>query len=100
MKDITFLRRIGPELARVLDSSADTTLQPVTRGENEFVNMAIQQLFAAYQTMQNDLTIKPENIRNDVAEFFSLPVPAAVWRKAKPLQNLDFALFVDSALKK
>jgi hypothetical protein len=34
-----------------------------------------------------------------VAQFFSLPVPKAVWTDAKPLQNRDFAAFIDDAFK-
>jgi hypothetical protein len=88
-----------PQLARVLDSSADIAAKPVTLAEQAFVNMAIQHLSAAYYSMQSDLTIKPEGVRRDVAEFFSLPVPNAVWQRTKPLQNQDFAAFVESALK-
>jgi hypothetical protein len=88
-----------PELARVLDASADVSSKPVSRGEEDFVNMTIQHLSSVYQTMKSDLTFNPEGVERDIREFFSLPVPKAVWRKAKPLQNHDFASFVDSALK-
>jgi hypothetical protein len=45
------------------------------------------------------LIIEYDGLRRDVAGFFSLPVPKAVWQKAKPLQNHDFAAFVESSLK-
>jgi len=37
-------------------------------------------------------------LRRDVKEFFSLPVPRAVWIKTKLLQNQDFAAFIESSL--
>ena len=89
----------SPHLTRVLDSSADVASHPVTPAEEQFVNMAIQQLSATYQAMKSDLTIEPEGVRRDIFAFFSLPVPNAVWPKVKPLQNQDFAAFIESSLK-
>ena len=90
----------NPQLARVLDSSADVQTHPVTRGEAEFVNMVIQHVSSAYQAMRNDLTIKPEGIRRDLRTFFSLPIPNAVWKELRPLQDKGFAQFVDGSLAK
>ena len=87
------------ELARVLDSSADVSSVPVSRGEEEFVNMTIQHLSSVYQTMKSDLTFNPEGVERDIQAFFSLPVPKAVWDKFKEFQNADFVKFVESALK-
>jgi hypothetical protein len=88
-----------PNLARVLDASANVATQPVTAAEEGFVRRAIQLFSASYEAMRNDLTVKPENIRSDVASFFSLPIPKAVWLNAKPLLNQDLVAFVESCLK-
>jgi hypothetical protein len=88
-----------PELARVLDSTADVLSEPVSRVEEAFVNMTIQHLSSVYQTMKSDLTFNPEGIERDIQAFFSLPVPKAVWDKFKEFQNADFVKFVESALK-
>lgn len=64
-----------PGLARVLDASADISAHPVTRGEEEFVNIVIQHLSSVYHAILIHLTIKPEGIRRDVCQFFSLPGP-------------------------
>jgi hypothetical protein len=37
-------------------------------------------------------------LRRDVAQFFSLPIPRAVWEKTKVTQNDDFVAFVESCL--
>ncbi|HUZ08190.1 MAG TPA: hypothetical protein VMV89_11975 [Candidatus Paceibacterota bacterium] len=49
--------------------------------------------------MKDDLLVKQEGSRRDIAQFFSLPIPKAVWIKTKLLQNQDFAAFIDSSLK-
>ena len=88
-----------PKLARVLDALADVEKQPVTADEELFVNMVILHVSATFYAMNDELLIKLEGSRRDVAEFFSLPVPSAVWAKTKLLQNQDFAAYIDSSLK-
>jgi hypothetical protein len=87
-----------PKLGRVLDPSADLSSQPMTRDERIFVNMVIQHLGSSFQAMKKELTVKPEGASEDVGEFFSLPIPRAVWEKSKRLQNDDFAKFVEECL--
>jgi len=89
----------NPELARVLDDSADVAKQPVTPLEELFVGLVIAQMSSVYYASQNDLVIKLEGSRQDMAQFLSLPVPKAVWQKTKPLQNRDFVAFVESPSK-
>lgn len=92
----TFL--IQPKLARVLDASADVDKQPVTADEELFVNMVILHVSTTYYAMNDELLMKLEGSRRDVAEFFKLPVPKAVWSKTKLLQNHDFAAYIDVSL--
>lgn len=81
-----------PELSRVLDASADVKAQPVTPEEELFINLVISRINRVFYTMDDDLVVKLEGSRKDMAEFFSRPV-------AKPLQNRDFAEFMESAMK-
>lgn len=87
-----------PKLARVLDASADVTAQPVTTEEELFVNMVILHVSTTYYAMNDELLMKLEGARPDIAQFFALPVPNAVWQRTRPLQNQDFAAFMESAL--
>jgi len=87
------------ELARVLDASADVANKPVTSLEELFVGLVIAQMSSVYYAAQNDLVIKLEGARQDMAQFLSLPVPKAVWLKTKPLQNHDFVAFIESPSK-
>ena len=86
-------------LERIRDVVADTTKHPITHRERVFVNLVIQQVNSVYYTMADQLVVEYDGIRRDIGEFFSLPIPNAVWRSAKPLQSHDFAAFVESALK-
>lgn len=85
-----------PELARVLDASADVLKQPVTRAEEIFVNLVVLQISSVYEAMKNGLVIKQEGLRRDVWWFISLPIPQAVWEKGKVLQNDDFVAYVEA----
>ena len=87
-----------PTLARVVDRSADLKTQPVTPAEHIFMNMVISHTSSAYESLKGELITKQEGLRQDVKSFFSLPIPQAVWQKAKPLQNQDFAAFIESSL--
>ena len=89
----------NPELKRVLDASADPVKQPVTDLEEMFVMLVIHHVNSVYYAMSGQLVVLYEGLRQDVAEFISLPIPKAVWHKAKPLQNRDFVAFVESTLK-
>ena len=84
-----------PELARVLDASANVTKQPVTRAEEIFVNMIILHISSVYYAMNDELVIKLEGLRRDVAQFLSLPIPKAVWEKTKVLQNDALVRFIE-----
>ncbi len=86
----------NPKLARVRDAVADTTKQPVTDAERVFVTFVIFQMSSVFYAMSDQLVVKVEGLRRDIAQFLSLPIPREVWEKIKVLQNDDFVVFVDS----
>lgn len=83
-------------VARVRDAKADTVKQPITHAERVFVSMVIQHINSVYCAMNEQLVVKVEGIRRDIAQFFSLPIPREVWEIVKVLQNDDFVAFVES----
>jgi len=89
----------SPELARVIEPSANVAKQPVTPAEEFFMHMVISHTSSVYEALKDELLTKQEGLRRDVRSFFSLPVPKAVWIKTKLLQNHDFAAFIESSLK-
>jgi hypothetical protein len=46
--------------------------------------------------MKDQLIVKLEGVRWEIAQFLSLAVPREVWEKIKVLQNEDFVAFVES----
>lgn len=87
-----------PELARVLDASADLSRQPITVVESLYVGLTIQHLGSAYQAMKGGIMIQQDGLCDDVRSFFTLPIPKTVWKETEPLQNKDFVRFVESCL--
>jgi hypothetical protein len=84
-----------PELARVLDASADIAKLPVTHEEEIFVNLVILHLNSVFYALKDELVTNQEGLRRDVWSFFSLPIPLTVWQRVKVLQNDSFVAFVE-----
>lgn len=88
------IRRL--ELRRVLDASPDLAKQPITRAEELFVTMVVLHISSVYHALNDELVVKLEGLRRDVAQFMSLPIPRAIWDKVKVVQNDDFVAFVEA----
>jgi len=88
-----------PKLSRIADPHADVARNPVTPEEELFVGLVIAHINTVFYATDDKLVVEWESLRQDVAAFFSLPLPKAVWTKSKLLQNHDFAAFIDSSLK-
>jgi hypothetical protein len=84
------------QFARVLDPRADTRNQPITPAERLFVVMMILHINTVHSATQNELVVKLEGWRRDIADFLSLPIPRDVWENIKATQNDDFAAFVEA----
>ncbi len=63
-----------------------------------YMNVMIQHVASAYDAVKAGMAIKPEAPRRDVRDFFSRPLPNAIWQKLKSFQNDDFVVFVESCL--
>ena len=98
-REIWSLPILKPGLNRVLDPLSDVEAHPVTVEEKIFVNLVIQQLSSAFQALNRGLDVKIEKINEDVREFFSLPIPRAIWEKSRVFQNDDFVEFVEQCMK-
>ena len=85
----------SPELARVIDPSADVAKKPITPAEKYFVNMIFSHTSSMYEALKDELVTGQEGLRRDVGSFLSLPIPQAVWKKTKIFQNADFIAFVE-----
>ncbi len=88
-----------PELSRVLETRLNLEKEPITKDEELFVTFVVLHLSVFQEAMKQGLLISPEGLQRDVKNFFSLPIPLAVWEKMKPLQDQDFIKFVESAMR-
>jgi hypothetical protein len=88
-----------PQLARVLETDVDLTKEPISIEEHLFVKLLILHLDTVHRMMKTKMFVKLEGLQKDVAEFFSAPIPRAIWEKMKPLQDDDFVKFVEQHLQ-
>jgi len=87
-----------PRLKRIFDENVNFQEAPVSIEEEAFVKMTIGQLSTVYRAMKDGEFVTFEGLRKDVHDFFTLPVPKAVWNKYKSVQDREFILFVEEHL--
>ncbi|HXI84704.1 MAG TPA: hypothetical protein VNL17_11520 [Verrucomicrobiae bacterium] len=87
-----------PKLSRVLEKHVDVKVQPPSNEEGLFINFLILHLSCVHQAMMDGMFIALDGLQADIKEFFSLPIPRAVWEKSKRLQNHSFVKFVEACL--
>jgi len=88
------------EFLRVNDAKADLHVHGVTDAEENFVNSVVNHLAACFQAIRAKEVAPFGDVEADAGRFFSLPIPAAVWRKIKFAQDGDFVAFVERAIQK
>ena len=88
----------NPYLFRVVDKKAKLDKKPVTPAEQLFVTAIIIHLDSLHRAIKAKIFMQQEGLRRDVRSFFSLPIPKAVWREVKLLQDRDFVKFVEECL--
>jgi len=84
-----------PKLARVLQKDADLAKDPVSIEEERFVTTLILNLGTAFRAMKYGEFVTLEGLQKDIQGFFSLPIPKALWKKLKPLQDKNFVAFAE-----
>jgi hypothetical protein len=89
-----------PELARILQKDADLNKQPVSNNEALFVKTLLLHLDVVRRAMKAGIFVKIQGLQTDIQDFFTLPIPKAVWEKIKPFQDKDFIAFIDDCLKR
>jgi hypothetical protein len=88
-----------PKLSRALDKDVDLEKKPISGQEELFVTLLISHLSTVFRAMKHGEFVKLEGLEKDVKEFFSLPIPKAIWRKVVALQDKDFARFIETVVK-
>jgi|GEM_PF-1134611 len=88
-----------PELSRVLKANVDLAANPVSESERLVVLFLILHLASSFEAQKRGLYLSERGLRDDISQFFGLPIPAAVWMESKSLQECDFVEFVESCSK-
>ena len=89
----------NPSLARVVEQNPDIVRSPITLAEQEFLNLAINHFQTGWRFAKSGSLVGLDEMTSDVRNFFSLPLPRAIWEKSKSYRNPRFVGFVESALK-
>jgi hypothetical protein len=84
-------------LDRVLDPDADLAQTPLSEKERMFCTFLVLHLFATFEARKAGVFRADWSEARDLGEFFSLPIPSAVWDLVKDYQNPEFAEFLESA---
>jgi hypothetical protein len=84
----------NPRLARVLKNNLNLDKESISDEEALFVNLLILHLGTVYRAMKSGMFVRLQGLQRDIQEFFTLPIPKAVWEKAKSFQDKDFVEFI------
>jgi hypothetical protein len=87
-----------PELRRILSENVDLASQPLTPEEDVSMWQILQQFETGWRVEKILNRGELKSLARDAAEFFSLPLPRAVWDKEKSFRNPKFVRFVEQAL--
>ena len=89
--------REKPELRRVLDASLPADTIP-TLEETDFVRDLILHLDASLQAQRAGISFSEPGLAADIRQFFSKPIPHAVWMEVKKYQDPDFVASAEKAM--
>jgi len=88
-----------PELKRILAETVDLVAQPLTPEEDVSMWQIVQQFETGWRIEKILNRGELTSLARDVATFFSLPIPNAVWVKTKAFRNPEFVRFVERAMR-
>ena len=85
-------------LARIFRADADLS-QPISIAEEEFLRLVISHFQTIWLIARNGGLLTLRELALDAQDFFSLPLPRAMWEKTKIFRNPKFVRFIEKALK-
>ena len=89
-----------PELKRILSENVDFLAEPLTAEEDVSMWQIIQQFETGWRVEKIMNRGELESLARDAGEFFTLPLPRAVWEKEKKFRNQRFVRFVKRAIER
>lgn len=86
------------ELDRILDANADLVKKPISEKEKLVTNFFILHLNTSFQLMKAKMVRNIGELEGDVRDFFSYPIPRAVWNELKNYHDKELVKFIEAAL--
>jgi hypothetical protein len=87
-----------PELNRIFSYEADVLAKPVSIIEEEFLNVIFVHFEMGWRLAKSSDHSDLKPLALDIRDFFSRPLPNAVWEKTKKYRNPKFVRFAEKAL--
>ncbi len=82
---------------RILHQRVDLEAKPVTDFERRFVNFLLLHMTMAHAFARNDDLVKIEQMKSDMNDVMTRPIPRSVWFESRSYFNKSFVKFVEGA---
>lgn len=83
-----------PGLGRVLDPSVDVKKAPPSPAEARFVKLVLLHLAAVHRAIQNGAYLETPEMRRDIRQFLSKPIPRKILGGFMDYQNPEFRGYI------
>jgi hypothetical protein len=84
-----------PKLHRIFSDKVDLIQHPVTEDERLFLTFVILHLDLALEATRMNAIVHIEGLERDLADLFSKPIPRAVWKEVRSVQNRHVVSVLD-----
>lgn len=88
-----------PTLARILSDKVNLKKEPPSLEEELFVHLLILNLRASYKARLAGMEFDDDAVAADIRQFFTNPIPRAMWEKSKRYQDPAFVSFVEKSMR-
>jgi hypothetical protein len=85
-------------LSRISEPHPDLNANPITDKEMQFVKKLIIHLSTVFRAQKEGVFPELDGLRQDVRDFFDLPVPKTAWQTIEQFQEKDFIRFMKECL--
>jgi|SRR4051812_46511383 hypothetical protein len=86
-------------LDRVTQKNVDLEKQPITAAEMQFVKRLVMHLSTVFRVKREGVLTPLNGLEKDVQDFFTLPIPKAVWEQLRAYQDYDLVRFIEQTVK-
>lgn len=86
------------EVRRVLCEKPDLGDLPITEDERLFVTFIILHINVCVKFSNSRMVTSIEQMRLDIGELFSLPIPNQIWNSIRRYQDRDVVSFIDECI--